>query len=76
MPAGEGCIGSSTRTTTTTNLTMTKEATQRRRKRQGKGRGGGGEGALPAEKGGVLLDGRLALPPLAIMTINNGGALN
>jgi hypothetical protein len=51
-------------------------AAWRRRKGQGEGRVGGGEGALPADEGGVLLDGRLAPPPLAIMTINKGGAQN
>jgi hypothetical protein len=53
-----------------------KEAVQRRRKRQGKGRGAGGEGALPSEDGGVLLDGRLAPPPLVILTINKGHLVN
>jgi hypothetical protein len=53
-----------------------KEATQRTRKRQGEGRVSGGEGALPSEDGGVLLDGRLAPPPIAIMTINKGHRVN
>jgi hypothetical protein len=38
--------------------------------------GAGGEGPLPAEESSVLLDGCLAPPPLAIMTISKGGALN
>ncbi len=42
----------------------------------GQRKGGRGGGDLPSEVGGVLLDGRLAPPPLAIMTINKGHWVN
>jgi hypothetical protein len=52
-----------------------KEATQRRRQRQGKGRGGGVRVSYLLKKSVCYLTAALHPPPLAIITINKGGAV-